>query len=80
MYEPLHAGTLRSQGQALGGLDVHGLKCLSSALEVKTDGVHGAIRTVEHTGDRSFIVDIGRNRLRLRTVDARWPMIPARTS
>jgi hypothetical protein len=56
------------------------MKCLPSTLDVKTDGVHRGMCAVERTGDRSFIVDIGRDRLRLRTVDARWPMSPTRTS
>jgi hypothetical protein len=50
---------------------MHGMKGLASALDVKTDRVHHAIGAGEGSGDRTLVVNVGLDRLKLRIIRAK---------
>jgi len=51
MDESLNSGSARLDRQLLRRLHVHGMKCLFSALDVKTDRIHHTVGASKRIGD-----------------------------
>ena len=66
MDEPFDAGSLRLNCDPLGRLDVDGMKRLPSVLDVETDRIDRAISVGQRIDNRSLVVNIGSDRLKLR--------------
>jgi hypothetical protein len=66
--EPFDSGPTRSTRYALGSVDVHGVKSLPSALDVKADGIDRAISTGERSGNQPFVMNVGCDRVQPRII------------
>ncbi len=66
--EALDAGPLRLTCHSLGGLDVHGVKRVPPALDIKADRIDRAGSAGERIGDGLLVVDIGLDRLQQRII------------
>ncbi|MEH2544858.1 hypothetical protein V1283_001503 [Bradyrhizobium sp. AZCC 2262] len=78
MNKPFDTGPARLHGHSLGRLDVNGMKSALSALDVKTDRIYNAVSAGKRIRDRSLVVNIGLNGLKLRIVRAKLTMSPIR--
>jgi hypothetical protein len=58
-------------GYPPGGLDVHGMKGLRSALDVKTDRIYNAVSADKRIRDGPLIVNVGLYGLKLRIISTR---------
>jgi hypothetical protein len=66
--EPFDPGPTRSTRYAFGSVDVYGVKSLPSALDVKTDGIDRAVSAVERSGNQSFVMNVGCDRVQPRII------------
>jgi hypothetical protein len=66
MNEPFDSGPARLYSHSSGRLDVYGMKSLLSVLDVKSDRIYNAVNAGKRIGDRSLVVNIGLNGLKLR--------------
>ena len=57
---------------------MHGVKRLPSVLDVKTDRIHHAVSAGDGVSDRSLIVNVSLDRLKLRIVKSEQPVPPIR--
>jgi hypothetical protein len=78
MDEPFDAGSMRLSCHPSGRLDVHGMKRLLSALDVETDRIYHPAGAGDRIGDRPLVVNVGRNRLKLRIITTEQPVPPIR--
>ena len=80
MDQPLDSDLPRLGCQPLGTLDVQGMKGLRSVFYVKTDRIHRTVRASKRVCDRSFVVNISFDRLKLRIVKSKKPVSAIRVS
>jgi len=62
----------------LGSLDVDGMKCLLSALDVKADRIYNAVGAGQRIRERPLVVNVGANGLKLRVIRTKQPVPPIR--
>ena len=64
--------------QLLGTRDVQGMKSLRSMLDIKTDRIHRTVSTGKRMRDRSVVVNIRFDQLKLRIIKSKQPITPIR--
>src|SRR5262249_17452413 len=69
MDESLNSGSARLDRQLLRRLHVHGMECLLSALDVKTDRIHHTVSPGKRIGDRPPVVEVGFDGSKLPVID-----------
>lgn len=57
---------------------MHGMKRLLSVLDVKTDRIYYTESAGKGIGDRPLVVNVGRDRLKLRIIKSEQPVPPIR--
>ena len=78
MRKPLHSGSTCLNGNPLGRFDMHGMKSLRSVLDIKTDRIHRTVSTGKRMRDRSVVVNIRFDRLKLRIIKSKQLVTPIR--
>jgi hypothetical protein len=78
--EPFDSGSVRLSCYPLGRLNVHEMKSLLSVLEVKTDCIYHAVSAGKCVGDWPFVVNVGRDRMKLRIITTEQSVAPIRMS
>ena len=63
MYELFRAGLAREPCHAFGRADVYGLKGISSAFDIKADGIHDGGYAPDGCSDRAILIDVAMDRL-----------------
>jgi hypothetical protein len=74
--ESFDSDSMRLSCYPLGRLDVHGMKSLLSVLDVKTDRIYHPVSAGKCIGDRPLVVNVGRDRLKLRIIKTSQPVPP----
>jgi hypothetical protein len=72
----LDSGSMSLSCYPLRRCDVHGIKSLPSALDVKTDRIYHTVGSDKRIGSRTLVVNVGPDRLKLRIVKTEQPMPP----
>ena len=57
---------------------MHGMKSLSSMLDVKTDCIYYTVSARNRIGDRLLVVNVGLDRLKLRIIKTKQPLTSIR--
>ena len=70
MNEPFDTGPARLHCHSSGRFDVNGMKSVLSVLDIKTDRIYNAVSAGKRIRDRSLVVNIGLNGLKLRIMSA----------
>jgi hypothetical protein len=70
MDKVLDPSPLRLNCYALGGLDVDGMKCLVTTLNVKADGIYHCVSASNRISDRPFVANVRLDRLNVRIIRA----------
>ena len=58
MGEVVDPRPLRLNRYSSGSFDVHGMKCLASMLNVKTDGIYYCVSASNRISDRLLVVNV----------------------
>jgi hypothetical protein len=70
VYEPLYPSEACLSGDPSCGFDMDGMKCFPSVLDVKTDRIHDTASAGDRVSDRSLVVNISFDGLKLRIFES----------
>jgi len=70
VYEPLHPSEACLSGDPLRRFDMDGMKCFPSVLDVETDRIHDTVSAGHSISDRSLVMNIGFDGLKLRIIES----------
>jgi hypothetical protein len=70
VYEPLHPSEACLSSDPLRRFDMDGMKRFPSVLDVKTNRIHDTVSAGHRISDRTLVVNIGFNELKLRIIES----------
>ena len=79
MNKPFDPGPARVSCHPFGSLDVNGMKRFLSVLDVKTDRIDSGVSAGKRVCNRSVVVDVGPDGLKLRIIRTNLSVSPIRT-
>jgi hypothetical protein len=74
--EPLDTRFVGLSCDAFGGLNVHRMKCVVAALDIKTNRIDHSVGAGNRIGYRSLVVNVSLYRFKLQIVATEQPPIP----
>ena len=70
MHEPLHSSEACLSGDPSRGFDMDGMKRFPSVLDVKTNRIYDTVSASHRISNRSLVVNIGFDGLKLRIIES----------